>query len=414
VKIYLVGGAVRDQLLDLPVKERDWVVVGATPQQMLALGYRRADAEFPVFLHPETGEEYALARTEVKSGPGYKGFAVDAGPGITLAQDLLRRDLTINAIAQDEAGHLIDPCGGREDLNNGLLRHITPAFGEDPVRLLRIARFAAKLGPWRFRVAHGTHALMKKMAASADLANLKAERVWREMSRAMAEAQPWRFFEVLHRCGALAQLIPAVDLAMGEPATHGETATGNLVNCLRRAVELSDDPVMRMAVALFDAAAAQADLDAWLKSVRAGREEGLLLKDLLSLVDELKVSGHATDWLSLAARFKPKQQPQRYRRFLAAAKSLWPHTQVQWETELSLAVEILSLSAPQALYQEGLKGEELGQALMAWRQAQFSERLLLLTGNNAGLVSDNTHSMGSVAPEKAPIKARGEKFGHSK
>ncbi|PVV14754.1 MAG: rhodanese, partial [gamma proteobacterium symbiont of Ctena orbiculata] len=161
MKTYLVGGAVRDQLLDLPITERDWVVVGSSPEEMLAAGYRRADSEFPVFLHPETGEEYALARTEVKSGSGYKGFQVEYGPHITLEQDLLRRDLTINAMAISESGDFIDVCGGRDDLDNGKLRHITNAFTEDPVRLLRIARFAAKLGCWGFRVAHETNALMK-------------------------------------------------------------------------------------------------------------------------------------------------------------------------------------------------------------------------------------------------------------
>jgi tRNA nucleotidyltransferase (CCA-adding enzyme) len=382
VKIYLVGGAVRDQLLGLPVKERDWVVEGATPQEMLALGFRRVVADFPVFLHPETGEEYALARTEVKTGPGYKGFKVDAGPEVTLAQDLLRRDLTINALAQDEAGNLIDLHGGREDLDNGLLRHITPAFSEDPVRLLRIARFAAKLGQWGFRVAHGTHGLMKQMAASPDLAHLKAERVWQEMSRAMAEAQPWRFFEVLHRCGALARLIPAVDRSMGETAAHGETAASELVNCLQRAVALSDDPIVRMGVTLFHAAAEQADLEAWLKSVRAGRDEALLIKDLLHLRDGLKACEQATDWLNLAARFKPMQQPQRFLRFLPAAKSLWPDTQTEWQVELSLAVDISSHKPPQTLYQGGLQGKALGDALQAWRQVQFSERLAALTGED--------------------------------
>ena len=218
MKIYLVGGAVRDKLLELPVKERDWVVVGATEQQMLAAGYRRADREFPVFLHRDTGEEYALARTERKTGPGYRGFEVHAGPDVTLEQDLLRRDLTINALALDERGELIDVCNGRQDLEEGLLRHITPAFVEDPVRLLRVARFAAKLGQWGFRVAHGTYGLMKKMAVSDDLLSLKAERLQVELWKALGEAQPWRFFEVLQRCGALARLLPELAQTLGEQA----------------------------------------------------------------------------------------------------------------------------------------------------------------------------------------------------
>jgi tRNA nucleotidyltransferase (CCA-adding enzyme) len=380
MKIYLVGGAVRDRLLGLPVKERDWVVVGATPQEMLAQGFRRADAAFPVFLHPETGEEYALARTEIKTGPGYKGFEVDAGPHISLEEDLLRRDLTINALAEDDAGNLTDPCGGRDDLDDGLLRHITPAFSEDPVRLLRIARFAAKLGEWGFRVAHGTHGLMKKMAASPDLESLKAERVWREMTRAMGESQPWRFFEVLHRCGALARLIPTLDRSMGELVAHGERSAGTLVESLRRSVELSDDPVVRTAVALFEAAAGESDLDAWLKSLRAGREEVLLLKDLLGMRQSIDPPGESVDWLSLAARFKPRQQPERYRRFRLAAKALWPDAVTQWQTALDLAVETLCLDTPQTLHQQGLTGEALGRALTAWRQTQFSERLAAASG----------------------------------
>jgi len=180
MNIYLVGGAVRDQLLGLPVRDRDWVVVGATEAEMLERGFRRADAEFPVFLHPDTGEEYALARRETKTGPGYKGFRIDAGPDVTLEEDLVRRDLTINALARDQAGRLIDPFDGEADLEQGLLRHISPAFVEDPVRLLRVARFAARLGRWGFRVAHGTHRLLQRMAASEDLAALRPERLWQE------------------------------------------------------------------------------------------------------------------------------------------------------------------------------------------------------------------------------------------
>ena len=202
MKIYLVGGAVRDQLLDLPVRDRDWVVVGGSGEQLLARGLQAADAEFPVFIDPASGEEYALARREIKTGPGYKGFHIEAGPEVTLEEDLVRRDLTINALARDESGRLIDLFGGREDLDQGLLRHISPAFVEDPVRLLRTARFAARLGRWGFRVAHTTQGLLGQMAASGELRFLRPERVWREMKQALAEDQPWRFFEVLQRSGA--------------------------------------------------------------------------------------------------------------------------------------------------------------------------------------------------------------------
>lgn len=190
MEIYLVGGAVRDKLLGLPVRERDWVVVGATPQQMLDLGYKPVGKDFPVFLHPETGEEYALARTERKTGPGYTGFAFHAAPDVTLEEDLRRRDLTINAMAEDAAGNLIDPFNGREDLDAGLLRHVSSAFAEDPVRILRLARFKARFGKWGFKVAHGTHALMKRMVASGEVDALVPERVWAETLKALGEDRP--------------------------------------------------------------------------------------------------------------------------------------------------------------------------------------------------------------------------------
>ena len=208
MKTYLVGGAVRDKLLNLNIKDRDWVVVGSTPEQMLALGYQQVGQDFPVFLHPETHEEFALARTERKTGKGYQGFSCHADKNVTLEQDLQRRDLTINAIAEDEQGQLIDPYGGQADLDAGFLRHVSPAFSEDPVRILRIARFAARFGVFGFRVAHSTHHLMKKMVANGEVDALVSERVWQELSRALNETQPQRFFQVLHSCGALEKLLP--------------------------------------------------------------------------------------------------------------------------------------------------------------------------------------------------------------
>ena len=378
MKIYLVGGAVRDELLDLPVTERDWVVVGATPEQMLEQGYRQLDAAFPVFLHPETGDEYALARTERKTGPGYKGFEVDAGPQVTLEQDLLRRDLTINALARDEAGNLIDVCGGREDLDEGLLRHITPAFSEDPVRLLRLARFAAKLGHWGFRVAHGTHGLMKKMASSEDLDHLQAERIWKELWRALSEPQPWRFFEVLHRAGVLARLLPEVAQSMGEAAGHGRQDEAAL-RALKRSVALSEDPVVRAAAALYPAARQVATLDAWLQGLRAGKEEAQLLRDLLAVEDRLPPVDDAAALLKLAGRLKPGQQPERFQRFLLAAKAQWPDDMQTREQPLIEAAGTLGLKPPQAFYEEGHSGAELGRALKDWREKRLSERLCQLS-----------------------------------
>jgi tRNA nucleotidyltransferase (CCA-adding enzyme) len=206
--IYLVGGAVRDRLLGLPVKDRDWVVVGATPEAMLALGFRQVGADFPVFLHPHTHEEYALARTERKQGHGYHGFTVYSAPDVTLEEDLKRRDLTVNAMAQAESGEIIDPFGGQQDLQNRLLRHISEAFAEDPLRILRTARFAARFAPKGFEVHPDTLQLIQAMTNAGEVSHLVPERVWQELQRALHEASPVTFFEVLHRCGALIELLP--------------------------------------------------------------------------------------------------------------------------------------------------------------------------------------------------------------
>jgi tRNA nucleotidyltransferase (CCA-adding enzyme) len=215
MKIYQVGGAVRDRLLGIAHGDRDWVVVGATPEQMLAQGYTPVGRDFPVFLHPVTHEEYALARTERKSAPGYRGFVIHADPAVTLEEDLHRRDLTINAIAEDEHGRLIDPFGGEADLRAGVLRHVCDAFAEDPVRILRLARFAAR---WpHFRVAPQTMVLAARMVEQGEVDALVPERVWQELSRGLMEAQPSRMLEVLRGCGALERVLPEVDAMYGVP-----------------------------------------------------------------------------------------------------------------------------------------------------------------------------------------------------
>lgn len=262
MKIYLVGGAVRDRLLGRPVKERDWVVVGSSAEEMLKLGYQQVGKDFPVFLHPKTHEEYALARTERKTAPGYTGFVVHATPDISLEQDLARRDLTINsmAIAEDqidaEPPEIIDPFNGQEDLQNGLLRHVSPAFREDPVRILRIARFAARYGHWGFKVAHTTNKLMKEMTRAGEVDALVPERVWSEMEKALGEEQPQRFITVLRGCGALARIFPEIDALFGVPQPeqhHGEIDTG--VHCLmvlQQAVKLTADKMVRFAALTHD------------------------------------------------------------------------------------------------------------------------------------------------------------------
>ncbi len=229
---YLVGGAVRDELLGRPVADRDWVVVGSTQEELLSLGYQQIGNDFPCFLHPETKDEYALARTERKSGKGHTGFVCDFGPEVTLEDDLSRRDLTINAIAKKEDGSYVDPYGGRDDLGNKLLRHVSEAFVEDPLRVLRVARFAARYGELGFSVHDDTLALMKQLVDEGELEELTPERVWKEMSRALTEPKPSEFFLVLRQCGALKVLLPEVDCLFGVPQPeqyHPEIDTGDHV-----------------------------------------------------------------------------------------------------------------------------------------------------------------------------------------
>ncbi len=252
MEIYLVGGAVRDKRLGLPVGERDWVVVGATPQELLSQGFKPVGRDFPVFLHPVTKEEYALARTERKTGPGYTGFETRFDPTITLEQDLRRRDLTINAMAETPAGELIDPYGGAEDIDNGVLRHVSPAFSEDPVRILRVARFAARFAHRGFHVAHETNALMRRMVDSGEVDHLVPERVWAEFTRALGEKTPRRFFDVLYGCGALARLFPEVEPLYRDtpPARHVHENVA--FSALQTAIALTADPVVRCAALACD------------------------------------------------------------------------------------------------------------------------------------------------------------------
>jgi tRNA nucleotidyltransferase (CCA-adding enzyme) len=242
-KTYLVGGAVRDDLLGLQATERDWVVVGSTPDEMLDEGFKQVGASFPVFLHPKTGEEYALARTEKKQGHGYHGFRVDFHPGVSLEEDLMRRDLTINAIARDKDGKLIDPHGGQRDLEQKVLRHVSEAFVEDPLRVIRVARFAARFASIGFRVHESTLALMREITLSGELEHLAPERTWRETERAMETQRPSEFVSVLRKCGALEVLLPEINALFGVPQPekyHPEIDTGvHLLMALDAAVELS-------------------------------------------------------------------------------------------------------------------------------------------------------------------------------
>ena len=256
MRVYEVGGAVRDALLGLPVTEHDWVVVGASADELAARGFRRVGKDFPVFLHPDTGEEYALARTERKTAPGYTGFEFDAAPTVTLEQDLMRRDLTINAIARAEDGELVDPWSGRADLAARVLRHVSPAFSEDPLRVLRVARFAARFAPLGFVIAPETLELMREIVAAGEMEALRPERVWQETVKALATERPDVYVETLRTCNALARVFPEVDALFGVPQPerwHPEIDTGvHVLMALRMAAQLSRSETVRFAVLTHD------------------------------------------------------------------------------------------------------------------------------------------------------------------
>jgi tRNA nucleotidyltransferase (CCA-adding enzyme) len=305
MKAYLVGGAVRDELLGLPVRERDWVVVGATPDELIAQGYKPVGKDFPVFLHPRGGEEYALARTERKTGPGYRGFDTMFSPDVTLEQDLERRDLTINAIARNPAdGSLIDPFGGERDLRERWLRHVSGAFVEDPVRVLRIARFAARFAPLGFRVAPETMTLLREIAARGELDALVSERVWQETQKALEMPAPRQFFEVLREANALQVIFPEVHALFGVPQPerwHPEIDSGvHTMMVLDQAARLTDDPVVRFAALTHDLGKGTTPPDEWPRHVaHEHRGVGLVEK----LCDRLRIPNAYRELAVLVARY---------------------------------------------------------------------------------------------------------------
>nr|WP_244848858.1 multifunctional CCA addition/repair protein [Citrobacter sp. FP75] len=300
----MVGGAVRDALLRLPVKDKDWVVVGATPQQMLDAGYQQVGRDFPVFLHPQTREEYALARTERKSGSGYTGFTCYAAPDVTLEADLQRRDLTINAMARDDDGEIFDPYHGRHDLENRLLRHVSPAFSEDPLRVLRVARFAARYAHLSFRIADETMALMRKMTAAGELEHLTPERVWKETENALTTRNPQVFFQVLRDCGALRVLFPEIDALFGVPAPaqwHPEIDTGiHTLMTLSMAAMLSPNVDVRFATLCHDVGKALTPKSLWPRHHGHGPAGVKLVEQLCQ---RLRVPNDIRDLAKLVAEF---------------------------------------------------------------------------------------------------------------
>lgn len=303
MKVYLVGGAVRDKLLGLPIKERDWVVVGSNPEELGQLGYQQVGRDFPVFLHPQSKEEYALARTERKSAPGYYGFECKFDPAVTLEDDLLRRDLTINAMAMDMDGQLIDPYQGQKDLQEKRLRHVSPAFAEDPVRVLRVARFAARYHYLGFRLDDETRLLMYQMVKRGELNYLVAERVWQEWQRSLNEKNPEIFISILRACGALAIILPEINALFGVPNTrfyHPEVDSGvHTLMVLQAATTLSADPIVRFAALVHDLGKAITPHAQWPK--HHGHEESGV-KPIESLCNRLRIPADYRKFAVLVSR----------------------------------------------------------------------------------------------------------------
>jgi tRNA nucleotidyltransferase (CCA-adding enzyme) len=405
MKVYEVGGAVRDALLGLPVKERDWVIVGASADELAAQGYRRVGKDFPVFLHPKTGEEYALARTERKIGPGYTGFAFDTAPSVTLEQDLERRDLTINAIARAPDGTLIDPWGGRRDLEARVLRHVSAAFSEDPLRVLRVARFAARFKELGFGVAPETLRLMADIVASGEIEALRPERVWQETVKALRANRPGVYFQTLRECGALVRIFPEVDALFGVPQPerwHPEIDTGvHVLMALDVAARLSPSETVRFAVLTHDLG--KATTPKQLLPAHHGHE-ARSVRLLEDVCERLPVPNRFRDLarhvarqhgnVHRAAELKPQtvleiimevdglRQPERFEEFLLACEAdargrrgLEDRPYVQGDIFRTALRAARTVDAARVQSERKLEGEALGQALHQERLAAVKAAL---------------------------------------
>jgi len=398
LKCYQVGGSVRDALLGLPAPDRDFVVVGASPEEMLRRGFRPVGRDFPVFIHPRTGEEYALARTERKSGHGYHGFVFHAGPDVSLADDLARRDLTINAIASDSEGHLIDPYHGRLDLASGVLRHIGPAFAEDPVRILRLARFATRFPD--FRIADATRDLCREMVRSGEVSHLVAERVWQEMRKALMHERPSRFFDVLRELGALEVVLPEIHALFGVPQPalfHPEIDTGrHTLMVVDQAARLDGSLAVRFASLVHDLGKALTPKEQW-PSHRGHEKRGLApieavcrrlavpndCRELALLVGEFHLHAHRAfelkpvTVLKLFRRLDVFRRPERLGEFLVACKADLrgrlgrendPYLQAGFLERAGAAARAVE-AAP--FLDQGLEGEAVGRAMDRERLARI-------------------------------------------
>ena len=406
MKFYRVGGCVRDRLLGLPVNDIDWVITGATVDEMTAAGYKPIGKDFPVFLHPETKQEYALARSERKTGPGYRGFEIISDPETTIEQDLLRRDLTINAIAEDELGNLIDPYGGQKDIQSRTLRHVSAAFVEDPVRVLRAARFAARFHHLGFSVAAETQDLIREISQSSELETLVAERVWMELSRALDETNPAVFFETLRQCDALEKLFPEIEALFGVPQNpryHPEIDTGvHVMMALQVSAGLEQDNETRFAVLMHDLGKATTPADilpshhgheargkkpvkAFCKRWRVPRahtELALITTEFHLLVHrafELKSS----TLLKLFTRADSFRKPDRFNKMLQACladvrgrtgSEKDPYTQADFVAQLAQKLNLMDSSEIQ---QQGLTGKAIGQEIRKQQLVLIEQEKLL-------------------------------------
>lgn len=394
--IFLVGGAVRDKLLDITVRERDWVVVGGTADELLEQGYRKVGKNFPVFLHPDSGEEYALARTETKTAPGHHGFDVYAGEDVTLEQDLQRRDLTVNAIAQNTDGTLVDPWNGVQDLQNRVLRHVSDAFSEDPLRVLRVARFSARFHNLGFRIAPETQQLMRDMSASGELDALVPERVWQETEKALLTSRPDVYFSTLRDCGALQAVFPEVDRLFGIPQPekwHPEIDTGvHVLLVMQQAAALSNSVAVRFAGLVHDLGKGTTDPKYW-PSHRGHEKRGQKLIE--ALCDRLAVPNQCRDLALHVARFhtdihragllRPDtvlkileatdafRRPERFEEFLLTCEAdargrtgLEDRPYVQADKFRSAFAAAMAVDK-KAIQDSGVQGEAFGEALRASR-----------------------------------------------
>ena len=408
MKVYLVGGAVRDSLLGLEVKDKDFVVVGSTVDEMLKLGYQQVGKDFPVFLHPKTKQEHALARTERKTGSGYIGFTVDASQAVTLEEDLLRRDLTINAIAKDETGKLVDPYNGRQDLNAKVLRHVSDAFVEDPLRVLRVARFAARFAELGFTIAPETLALMTEISQSGELKTLSAERVWVETEKALSYNRPQVYFEVLKQCGALEALFPEIHALFGVPQPakwHPEIDTGiHTFMVLEQAAKLTDDKQIRFAALVHDLGKAVSPKEHLPKHHGHGQKGIAIIKqlcqrlrvpneyrDLAVLVSDLHQNVHTafelkpSTILKLFDKIDVWRKQQRLNQLLLACKADirgrtgFENHQYPQMDYLYDCYQIASEVDVKSIIDAGMKGAQIKQELQRQREVKIADLKATLT-----------------------------------